>query len=78
MLDKIGFVAVGQAGGNIGRLFEARGFKVLYLNTSHEDLDTLKGVKYVHHIAGGEGCNKDRNKAKQLVIDDFENISREI
>ena len=78
MIDKIGFVAVGQAGGNIGRLFEAKGFKVLYLNTSREDLDTLKGVKYVHHIAGGEGCNKDRNKAKQLVIDDFENVSREI
>lgn len=78
MRKKIGFVAVGQAGGNIGKLFEAKGFSVLYLNTSREDLDTLKGVKYMYHITGGEGCNKDRNKAKKLVIDDFENISREI
>lgn len=78
MRDRIGFVAVGQAGGNIGKLFEAKGFKVLYLNTSREDLETLKGVKYAYHITGGEGCNKDRNKAKQLVIDDFDNISREI
>ena len=78
MRDKIGFVAVGQAGGNIGKLFEAKGFKVLYLNTSREDLETLKGVKYVYHITGGEGCNKDRSKAKQLVIDDFDNISKEI
>ena len=78
MRDRIGFVAVGQAGGNIGKLLEAKGFKVLYLNTSKEDLETLKGVKYAYHIAGGEGCNKDRSKAKQLVIEDFDNISREI
>lgn len=78
MRDRIGFVAVGQAGGNIGKLFEAKGFKVLYLNTSREDLETLKGVKYAYHIAGGEGCNRDRNKAKQLVIDDFDNISKQI
>ena len=32
MKDKIAFVAVGQAGGNIGQLFEDRGFNVLYIN----------------------------------------------
>ena len=78
MRKKIGFVAVGQAGGNIGRLFEEKGFSVLYLNTSREDLQTLKNAKYTYHIAGGEGCNKDRSKAKRLVVDDFDNISREI
>lgn len=78
MRDRIGFIAIGQAGGNIGKLMEERGFGVLYLNTSEEDLQTLKNVKFTYHIAGGEGCNKDRNKAKQLVIDDFDNISREI
>lgn len=40
--NKIAFVAVGQAGGNIGQLFEDRGFNVLYINTSQEDLDTLE------------------------------------
>lgn len=78
MKDKIGFIAIGQAGGNIGKLFEDRGFSVLYLNTSQEDLQTLKDAKFLYHIAGGEGCNKDRTKAKQLVIDDFDNISKEI
>ena len=78
MKEKIGFIAIGQAGGNIGKLFEDRGFSVLYLNTSQEDLQTLKDVKFAYHIAGGEGCNKDRTKAKQLVIEDFENISKEI
>lgn len=78
MRKKIGFVAIGQAGGNIGKLFEEKGFHVLYLNTSKEDLQTLKNAKYTYHISGGEGCNKDRIKAKRLVIDDFDNISREI
>lgn len=78
MKSKIGFIAVGQAGGNIGKLFEDKGFNVLYLNTSQEDLQTLKNVKFTYHIKGGEGCNKDRVKAKKLVIDDFDNISREI
>ena len=72
MKKKIAFIAIGQAGGNIGQLFEERGFSVLYLNTSEEDLSTLSGAKYKYHITGGEGCNKDRKKAKQLVIDEIE------
>lgn len=78
MRNKIAFVAVGQAGGNIGQLFEAKGYNVLYINTSQEDLDTLDNAKYKYHIPGGEGCNKDRRKAKQLVIDDFDRIAAEI
>ena len=27
---------------------------------------------------GGEGCNKDRRKAKQLVIDDYDSIATEM
>ncbi len=38
MKNKIAFVAVGQAGGNIGQLFEDRGFNVLYINTSRKTL----------------------------------------
>ena len=78
MKNKIAFVAVGQAGGNIGQLFEDKGFTVLYVNTSQEDLDTLEKAKFKYHIPNGEGCNKDRRKAKQLVIDDFDNIVAEI
>lgn len=78
MKKKIAFIAIGQAGGNIGQLFEERGFSVLYLNTSEEDLSTLKTAKYKYHITGGEGCNKDRRKAKQLVIDDYDQIAAEM
>jgi hypothetical protein len=77
MKEKIGFIAVGQAGGNIGSRFEKIGYDVLFVNTSKEDLDTLD-TKFKYHIKGGEGCNKDRNKAKDLVIEDFESISKEI
>ncbi len=78
MKGKITFVAVGQAAGNIGRLLEREGYTVLCVNTSQEDLDTLEDVKFKYHIPKGEGCNKDRHKAKQLVIDDFDNIASEI
>jgi cell division GTPase FtsZ len=78
MRNKIGFIAIGQAGGNIGRLLEEKGYSVLFINTSQEDLDTLQDVKYKYHIPGGEGCNKDRAKAKKLIIDNYDIISKEI
>lgn len=78
MKKKISFVAVGQAAGNIGCLLEQKGYAVIYVNTSKEDLDTLEEAKFRYHIPQGEGCNKDRKKAKQLVIDDFDNIASEI
>ena len=78
MKNKIGFIAVGQAAGNVGLILEQKGYKVLYINTSQEDLDTLSNAKFKHHIKGGEGCNKDRLKAKQALMDDFESISRKI
>ncbi len=78
MKEKIGFLAIGQAGGNIGRLLQDKGYAVLFVNTSQEDLDTLDNAKFKYHITGGEGCNRDRHKAKQLVIDDFDNIAQEI
>lgn len=30
----VGFVCIGQAAGNIGLLFEEKGYNVLYINTS--------------------------------------------
>ncbi len=78
MKESIGFIAVGQGGGNIGTLLEKNDYNVLYLNTSLEDLDTLKTSKFKHHIKNGEGCNKDRDKAKELIIGDFEAISEQI
>ena len=78
MKSQIGFIAVGQAGGNIGLLFEKCGYSVLFLNTYQEDLTTLKDAKHTYKIKDGEGCNKDRDKAKDLVINDFEAILEQI
>lgn len=78
MKERISFLAVGQAGGNIGLRLEQKGYKVLYINTSREDLDTLGTAKFKHHIKNGEGCNKDRKKAKEAVINDYDAISRKI
>lgn len=78
MKKEIGFVAVGQAGGNIGSVLEEKGFNVFYLNTSEEDLSTLEMAKHKYHIKSGEGCHKDRDKAKTLFARDFEKILEEI
>lgn len=40
----VGFVCIGQAAGNIGLLFEEKGYNVLYINTSSEDLALLKNA----------------------------------
>ena len=36
MKDKIAFIAVGQAGGNIGQLFESMGYTVRFLAISED------------------------------------------
>ncbi len=78
MKNEIGFLAIGQAGGNIGSIFEEKGYNVFYINTSTEDLDTLKQSKFKYHLKFGEGCNKDRGKAKFLLKENFLELSNEI
>lgn len=77
MKNRIGFLCLGQAGGNIGQLFEQLGYNCLFVNTSKEDLNTLD-VKYKYHIKNGEGCNHDRNKAIALVKADHTRILEEV
>ena len=72
--DDYGFLCVGQAAGNIGTLFEELGYNVLYINTSTEDLDLLKNAKHKYHVEGGEGCAKDRDKAKSLLANDLDKL----
>ncbi len=78
MRKEIGFVAVGQAGGNIGRLFEKMGYTVVYMNTSQEDLKTLPESTYKFHLEGGDGCNKERTKAKKLLAKNIEQVLEQI
>jgi len=75
---EIGFVAIGQAGGNIGALFEAIGHTVLYINPSIEDLNTLPNAKNKLKLEGADGSAKDRNRAKNAVIENWEEIVAKI
>jgi len=78
MKKDIAFIAMGQCGGNIGLLLEKRGYNVLHVNTSSEDLATLREAKHTYHIKDGEGCGKDRDKAKELILNDFAAILEQI
>lgn len=79
MKEKLGIVAIGQAGGNIGHLLEQKGFEIIYINSSKGDLDTINAdnsKKY--HIKDGLGCAKDRLTAKNLIRQDYKNILEKI
>lgn len=78
MKKEIGIIAVGQAAGNIGLKLQEKGYNVLFINASDEDLETLKQAKFKYHIPGGQGCNKNRNKAKELTVENFDAIYAEI
>ena len=78
MKSSIGFIAIGQGGGNIGSLFEESGYTALCANTSEHDLATLANAKHKYLIKGGEGCHKDRYKAKRLTKDDFSGLLNKI
>lgn len=74
MREEYGFLCIGQAAGNIGSLFEEKGYNVVYVNTSEEDLSLLKNAKHKYHIEGGEGCAKDRDRAKSLLANDLDTL----
>lgn len=77
LVKEAAFVGCGQAGGNIVSLF-ADEYNSLFINTSEEDLKSLKNAKRKYQIANSEGASKDINKAMQLVADDFDNIIKEV
>ena len=74
MKNQIGFLGIGQAGSNIALEFERLGYNVAYLNTSKEDLDTLKYAKHKMHIRGGEGASKDRKAVLRLAAESIDEI----
>ena len=66
MRDQFGVLALGQCGGNIGVLYERKGYSTVYVNTSQEDLATINGAHKIH-IPGSEGAAKDRKKVLHLA-----------
>lgn len=77
MREQFGIIGLGQAGGNIANLFENKGYDTIYVNTSQEDLNTIKGVHKLH-ITGAEGAAKDRKKVLQLAMESFGDIVQKI
>lgn len=77
MKEQFGIVGLGQAGGNIANLFEGKGYDTIYVNTSQEDLKTIKGVHKLH-ITGADGAAKDRKKVLQLAMESFGDIVSKI
>ena len=77
---KCGFLAIGAGGGNVCVPFYKAAYPSLFINSAKLDLDSLSEVddKYKYHIPGGEGCNKDRKKSKELFRKDIDNIINEI
>lgn len=64
---KIGFCGIGQAGSNICEVAENYGYRTGIMNTSPEDLESIKNIKNKLLIGKQAGCGKDRNIAKQEV-----------
>lgn len=78
MKNSIGFLGIGQAGSNITLGFERLGYKTAYLNTSKEDLESLKYAKHKIHIRGGEGASKNRKAVLKLAAESIDDILSDI
>lgn len=77
MRKQFGILGLGQCGGNIATLFEQKQYTTVYLNTSKEDLNAIKGVHKIH-IDGADGAAKDRRKVLQLATNSFQSIIEKI
>ena len=77
MREQFGILGLGQCGGNIASLFEQKQYTTVYLNTSKEDLNAIKGVHKIH-IDGADGAAKDRRKVLRLATESFQSIIEKI
>ena len=77
MREQFGVIGLGACGSNIANLFEAKGYATVYLNTSQEDLNAIKGTHKIH-IPGAEGAAKDRRRVLQLATESFSDIIQKI
>lgn len=77
MKEQFGVLALGQCGGNIGVEFENLGYTTVFVNTSKEDLATVKGTHKIH-IPGADGVAKDRKRVLQLASEYIGDIVEKI
>ena len=77
MKEQFGVLGLGQCGGNIASIFEQKQYTTVYLNTSNEDLNAIRGIHKIH-IDGADGAAKDRRKVLQLATESFQSIIEKI
>lgn len=77
MREQFGVLALGQCGGNIATEFDNLGYTTVYVNTSKEDLATIKGTHKIH-IPGADGVAKDRKRVLQLASEHIGDIVEKI
>lgn len=71
--EKLLFISIGQAGGNIIQLFENEGYNCLFINTSNDDLQTIN-AKHKLFLTGATGCAKNRSKALEYAKEHYQTI----
>lgn len=77
MRAQFGVLALGQCGGNLGIEFEKIGYTTVYVNTSKEDLSTIKGAHKLH-IPNADGAAKNRKRVLQLAAEHIVDIVEQI
>ena len=77
MREQFGVLSIGQCGGNIGVEFEKLGYSVVFLNTSKEDLASIKGTHKIH-IPNSDGVAKNRKRVLQLASEHIGDIVEKI
>ena len=72
LIKDIAFVTVGGCGNNIGYCFEKLGYPVLHINSSQQDLLSIKGAKNIRHLKNFEGCAGDRKRAELALSENMD------
>jgi cell division GTPase FtsZ len=77
--SKITWIGLGQAGGNITQIAETKyNYPAICINTSKEDLSSLKNVKYPIWIENGIGAAKDRKSVIRLMSESIDDVVSKI
>ncbi|MGL6174913.1 MAG: hypothetical protein ACRC1P_09950 [Cellulosilyticaceae bacterium] len=75
-MGQIGFIGIGEGGGNICRKLHDVGFKnVFYINSAMKDLKKIDATaENSYHIPAALGCARNRDLAKQYVKENYDII----
>lgn len=68
----LGVIGIGQGGGNIANIFSKHDYPTLAINYSSSDLATCNYIEHKLQLVGSEGVGKQRDKAKQLMNQNWE------